>query len=295
MVQDPKRDPLLPDDGGQFDAGKAHDPPRPGADEVLTLEQAAYRYKFSPRQLRRRLDLGGFPGAYRVTTGSDPDWRIPTRSFEALGYVPYRPLDSAVEDIEAEDQGAVAGAERVELDAVGAQLDADIQNLKAVRDQLNAAVRRLQADRQGLALCFAQLAVNLHTMRGDRREMEAERQRLDRHAQRVEEARGQQQADRRNLDTKAQRLEARARRLEADRQHLETQRRQLEAEWSVSTLSASKPSGPRWPGLSISRDARQRSPSVTGHEGPAPPIVGGGPPTARRRTARAGREPHDRL
>ena len=57
---------------------------------VFTVEEAARRYGFSPRQLQARVALGGFPGAYQETTEAGPVWLIPLRTFRALGYRPVR-------------------------------------------------------------------------------------------------------------------------------------------------------------------------------------------------------------
>ncbi len=57
---------------------------------AFTVDEAARRYGFSPRQLQARVALGGFPGAYQETTEDGPVWLIPLRTFRALGYRPVR-------------------------------------------------------------------------------------------------------------------------------------------------------------------------------------------------------------
>jgi hypothetical protein len=67
--------------------------PRPlvgghAGDELLTVEQAAERYGFTPRRLRTRLAMGAFPGAFQTHTDAGPAWLIPARTFAGLGYHP---------------------------------------------------------------------------------------------------------------------------------------------------------------------------------------------------------------
>ncbi len=65
---------LAPDGGGSTPTR----PPRP-----LTVEQVAWRLGCSAREVRHLIELGRFPGAFRVDVAARSPWRVPLADVEA--------------------------------------------------------------------------------------------------------------------------------------------------------------------------------------------------------------------
>ncbi|MDP9404746.1 MAG: hypothetical protein M3P85_15845, partial [Actinomycetota bacterium] len=55
---------------------------------ILSVSEAAALYNFPEERLRRRLDAGGVPGAFKKAENGTAVWCIPEPSLAALGYAP---------------------------------------------------------------------------------------------------------------------------------------------------------------------------------------------------------------
>ena len=140
-------------------------PPAEEPEELLTVEEAARRFNFSPQNLRRRAAKGGFPGARQVVTERGPQWVIPAGSFTALGY------RSVLGGVERGPAGGGHGGP-----APGDRGQAD--ELEAGRRQLEEERARLAQERAALDQMAADLEEARQELERERRSLEADRQQL---------------------------------------------------------------------------------------------------------------------
>jgi hypothetical protein len=184
-------------------SGGAGDPPGEQADELLTVDEAARRFNFSPQNLRRRAAKGGFPGARQVSTDGGLQWVIPAASFAALGY-------RSVVDARERDRRAGPAPARP-----GPVAD---DELEGDRRRLGEERAALAADREALARLAEEQEVARAEIEAERRSLEAERRQLARERAAFERRRRTLGASTAAPEPGAEPLRARlARRASADR------------------------------------------------------------------------------
>lgn len=137
---------------------------------VLSVSEAAALYNFAEDRLRRRLDAGGVPGAYRSGANGNAAWLIPEPSLIALGYAP------AVED-SVEGTGAGVGPAVVDLNPDTPHVSRGPRGLGALANDLRrrTAAAELAGEREDQQ---TELATERDALIAERDKLAAERDEL---------------------------------------------------------------------------------------------------------------------
>lgn len=185
---------------------------------VLTMSEAGALYNFPEDRLRRRLEAGGVPGAFKRAQNGSVEWAIPEHSLAALGYVPKVRPDP---DVTAAAPAVGTGAETAT--AFGA-LSGDLREHAAERDAVAAERRDLDAARSMLDGDRQKLEASFNALDDYRKALDAEVARVHTRSQLLEERARALASDRRHL-------RAELKKVESLREELRAMRRRLDEEW----------------------------------------------------------------
>src|SRR6476661_6391885 len=136
-------------------------------EHALIVREAAAACRLSPRTIRRKLNAGAFPNAYKTPVGEEPGktvWKIPVRDLEAAGLEPtlmHPAFSNAAPEKEADSPGPTVlelvrsdrfGRLRAELAEAVAAAELALLRAEAERWRVIADERAQALDRADLAL-----------------------------------------------------------------------------------------------------------------------------------------------